>query len=103
MGDEIIANSTIGTPIETQYANKHKFEERIAEVRLINIKDESPDKIDRAIEKIQGIITKRKWVSQPEIIQEMCPLCDNLIRTAKNPIIFGVHCECMAKVIEAML
>jgi len=90
----------IGISIEKQLQMEHETKAKVAEIRIKGIQRDNPTKLDAAIDRVLAIIKEKDWVNQPAIIQDCCPLCENLVKYDKKPIIHGVHNDCILKLIE---
>jgi len=66
----------------------------------IALKGMSQEEIDLGIAKLSKIALKKNWNKRPEIFRQICPICENLVKHDRQPVIYGVHNDCLLKIIR---
>ena len=84
---------------ETEFAKRQYLRSKKAKMRLDRLK---PEKVDMLVEKLSEIAGRKNWEKKIEIIQQMCPLCENLPKWDREPFIPGTCNVCLMELLHKL-
>ena len=79
--------------VDRELATEHKIEALKAEIK---IKGLTKEEIEKTIDRITRLARRKNLHNESKIIQDMCPICGNLMKYDSNLIMQGVHNSCFA-------